>query len=149
MTESASAVFVYGTLKRGQERERCWPRTPQSVEPATIWGRLFDLGPYPALLPPLPDDRDQVLGELWSFAAADLPETLRALDEVECYGVDDVDLYVRQVVECTTGDGSVRAAHCYFLADHAEAVRARRVTPDGLGLAYWTASERDRTPTTE
>jgi gamma-glutamylcyclotransferase (GGCT)/AIG2-like uncharacterized protein YtfP len=69
-------VFVYGTLKRGQVRERSWPRQPLAVEPAWTLGRLFDLGPYPGLLA----GTDRVLGELWRFAAEDLPETLRVLD---------------------------------------------------------------------
>ncbi len=132
------AVFVYGTLKHGEERARCWPRRPQSVEPATVFGRLFDLGPYPALLPPLAHDQDLVLGELWSFADSDLEATLRALDEVECFGVDDVDLYVRQVVACTTLAGPVIDAHCYFLADPREAERSRRVRPDSQGYCQWT-----------
>jgi len=136
------AVFVYGTLKRGEERERCWPRKPLFVEPATVLGRLVDLGPYPALLPPVADDRDVVLGELWSFALVDLAETLRVLDEVECYGVGDVDLYVRQVVACSTLNGELVGAHCYFLADAGEAQRARRVRADALGYCQWSPRRR-------
>jgi gamma-glutamylcyclotransferase (GGCT)/AIG2-like uncharacterized protein YtfP len=132
------AVFVYGTLKRGGERERCWPRRPLSVEPATVLARLYDLGPYPALLPAESQDQDVVLGELWSFAVADMEATLRALDDVECFGVDDVDLYVRRVVACTTLDGAVVGAHCYFLADPREAERSRRVRPDARGYCQWS-----------
>lgn len=42
-------IFVYGTLKRGEEREAMWPRWPVRVEAATTLGILYDIGPYPAL----------------------------------------------------------------------------------------------------
>src|SRR5438093_3247250 len=50
MEQEALPVFVYGTLKRGEERARCWPRSPERVVPATTQGRLYDLGTYPALV---------------------------------------------------------------------------------------------------
>lgn len=72
-------VFVYGTLKRGECREACWPRAALTIEPAWTRGSLIDLGPYPALL--VGDDR--VLGELWSFTADDIAAVFEALDRVE------------------------------------------------------------------
>lgn len=132
-TEAIVAVFVYGTLKRGQVREHCWPRRPNSVEPATIRGRLVDLGPYPALL----DGDSLVLGELWRFDPADMGETLRALDEVECFGVDDVDLYVRRVVDCDLLAGGGDRAFAYYLADPATADGHPAAPVDDAGRAYW------------
>ncbi|MFO0904333.1 MAG: gamma-glutamylcyclotransferase family protein [Pirellulales bacterium] len=129
-----NAVFVYGTLKRGQEREGCWPRAPRAVLRAKTRGRLHDLGPYPALIP----GDDWVAGEVWQLAPEDVAETLRVLDEVECFGVDDVDLYVRREVECwTAADGQPLRAFVYFLADETEARRSPRVPLNAEGLAEW------------
>lgn len=72
-------VFVYGTLKRGQCREDCWPVTPVYVESAWALGSLWDLGPYPALL----RGHDRVKGELWSFELGDVPHVLAVLDQIE------------------------------------------------------------------
>ncbi len=71
--------FVYGTLKRGQCREKCWPYKPQHVYPAWTPGRLFDLGEYPALLP----GNDKVLGEVWQFRDDQANAVLAVLDEIE------------------------------------------------------------------
>lgn len=135
---TVTSVFVYGTLKRGQCRERCWPRRPETVQPATIAGRLHDLGPYPALL----EGVDRILGELWKFDLDDMPETLRALDEVECYGTDDVDLYVRRIIACTTEDGATVRAFTYYLANPAQANGCPVVPPNAEGLCVWPLPKR-------
>ena len=130
------AVFVYGTLKRGQEREPCWPRAPRAVIRAKTKGRLHDLGPYPALIP----GDDWIAGEVWLMAAEDVAATLRVLDEVECFGVDDVDLYVRREVECwTLLDGVRLRSYTYFLADESAARRSPRVEAGEMGWAEWFA----------
>ena len=72
-------VFVYGTLKTGQLRERSWPRSPVSIELGWTLGALYDTGPYPALV----EGQDAVAGEVWSFEEADLAETLEVLDRIE------------------------------------------------------------------
>ncbi|MCA9126912.1 MAG: gamma-glutamylcyclotransferase [Planctomycetales bacterium] len=72
-------IFVYGTLKRGQCREKCWPRPPLQVNPAWTFGYLYDLGDYPALI----DGTDRIAGEVWSFLDADLDEVLAVLDGIE------------------------------------------------------------------
>ncbi len=43
------SVFVYGTLKRGFANHDRFCRTAIDIQPATVWGRLYDLGAYPAL----------------------------------------------------------------------------------------------------
>ena len=105
---------------------------PAVVE-ATITGRLVDLGPYPALL----EGKAAVRGELWRIAPADLSETLRVLDEVECFGVDDVDLYVRRIVICELDDGSFEPAFVYFLADPSTAQGHPAAPVDTAGRALW------------
>ncbi|MCA9156818.1 MAG: gamma-glutamylcyclotransferase [Planctomycetales bacterium] len=72
-------VFVYGTLKRGECREACWPRAAVNIEPAWIHGALIDLGHYPALL----DGNERVLGELWSFDPQDIAIVFEQLDRIE------------------------------------------------------------------
>ncbi|MFO0819092.1 MAG: gamma-glutamylcyclotransferase family protein [Pirellulales bacterium] len=132
------AIFVYGTLKRGQVRERCWPRAPVRVVAAVMRGELHDLGPYPALIP----GDDRVLGELWFLRAEDVAESLRVLDEVECYGIDDVDLYVRRVVECEELESSERhSAFVYHLANENDARAHPRVPPRADGLVEWLPTD--------
>lgn len=91
-----SAIFVYGTLKRGQIRARCWPRTPRAIQQGFCRGQLFDLGPYPAIVP----GEDVIAGEIWHFTADDLEATLDTLDRIEGYrGPGSRNLYERVVVQ--------------------------------------------------
>ena len=83
-------LFVYGTLKRGECRESMWPRVPTHVRPGFIRGRLYDLGPYPAIRVEEfageeddLQDLDWVAGELWSFQVGDIAATIAVLDEIE------------------------------------------------------------------
>jgi len=133
------AVFVYGTLRRGEVREGCWPRRPTRIEWATVRGRLHDLGPYPALVA----GDDVVLGELWHLAAVDLAPTLDVLDDIECYGHGDVDLYVREVVECRTLDGRPVTAQAYCFAAPDEIRNAPVVAPDDRGFCLWRPATRN------
>ena len=43
------SCFVYGTLKRGFANHHRFCRNAIDIQPATVWGRLYDLGAYPAL----------------------------------------------------------------------------------------------------
>jgi gamma-glutamylcyclotransferase (GGCT)/AIG2-like uncharacterized protein YtfP len=131
-------MFVYGTLKRGQCRERCWPRAPRSVLPATIAGRLYDLGPYPALGP----GEDKIVGELWQFHADDMPETLAVLDEVEGYSQLGDDYYRRIAVVCCVvgknGQNDEEAiAFTYEFADLGQLADRSIVEPGADGLCRW------------
>jgi gamma-glutamylcyclotransferase (GGCT)/AIG2-like uncharacterized protein YtfP len=72
-------LFVYGTLKRGCSNHRYLAgqhfvglaRTPPGY-------RLYDLGGYPGIVAK-PDDRDGVVGEVWSVD----DEALTQLDKFE------------------------------------------------------------------
>lgn len=75
-------MFVYGTLKRGGCRERCWPVPPTSVQPAWTLGELIDTGPYPALLA----GGELVGGEVWSFRGTEIAQVLKTLDVIEGTG---------------------------------------------------------------
>jgi gamma-glutamylaminecyclotransferase len=84
-------LFVYGTLKRGQSRNR-YLAGQQFVGAASTRAtyRLFNVGEYPALV--RHQDGRSIEGELWQVDEA----CLRALDRVE--GCDE-GLYAREVVE--------------------------------------------------
>jgi len=133
-TDRHLPIFVYGTLKRGEERARCWPYAPTKIEWATIRGELRDLGPYPALV----EGTELVLGELWHIAAEHFPRTLAVLDEIECFGNEGVDLYVRRAVEARTLANESREAYTYYIAHPSEIAAAATVTPDRDGFCCWS-----------
>jgi gamma-glutamylcyclotransferase (GGCT)/AIG2-like uncharacterized protein YtfP len=126
-----NSIFVYGTLKRGQVREKWWPRKPLTVEPATVRGALYDLEKYPALV----EGSDLVAGELWHFAAEDMLATLATLDEIEgCAGLAD-DEYRRVEIVCQTANGAVPAwTYMYAQAGFRP---SQRVQTDAIGLCRW------------
>jgi gamma-glutamylcyclotransferase (GGCT)/AIG2-like uncharacterized protein YtfP len=133
MSSEPLAIFVYGTLQRGEERAKEWPRPPLRVEPATTRGRLYDLGAYPALS----DGDDLVRGELWHISAEDLALTLQTLDEIEGVGSGDNDLYVRRVIECWTDDGKSQRGYAYLFA-RPDALRdVPPIAPDDSGFCQW------------
>jgi gamma-glutamylcyclotransferase (GGCT)/AIG2-like uncharacterized protein YtfP len=133
MPSEPTAIFVYGTLQRGQCRERCWPRAPLRIEEATVQGAIYDLGPYPALAP----GDDCVVGELWHLAEADMPVTLRELDRVEAfYGRAD-DLYQRVTIRCQTPAGAL-VAWTYRYARTSDLKPAQRIAPEATtGQCRW------------
>lgn len=123
-------VFVYGTLCRGQCREPCWPRRPVSVTVGYVRGHLFDLGPYPALLP----GDDWVRGECWTLREEDMPETLRVLDAIEGFAQPgEADLYQRREIDIFRSAGANEApiarGAAYFLVPERLPHWARRIEP--------------------
>lgn len=135
MSQSIEALFVYGTLQRGEVRERCWPHQPLRIEWATIRGQLRDLGEYPALVA----GEDLILGELWHFAESDIAATLAALDVVEWFGQDGNDLYVREIVTCRTLAGNELPAYTYRYARLTEIALSPIVLPGPDGFCHWTS----------
>jgi gamma-glutamylcyclotransferase (GGCT)/AIG2-like uncharacterized protein YtfP len=135
MPDPPNAVFVYGTLRRGECRAIFWPYSPVAVETAFVRGRLYDLGPYPALAP----GEDWIRGELWRLNPAHTAETLEVLDEVEGYSVSPGDLYVRKVVECRTQSGDAYLASVYFYARPERLDERARVLP---GKEGWCEYEK-------
>ena len=129
-------IFVYGTLKRGEEREQMWPHVPVKVSEGTLRAALYDLGPYPALGP----GDDCVVGELWFVREEHLRRTLEVLDRIECFGQGGVDLYVRRVVDCQDAAGTLQRAYAYFYADEEALKDVPRVPSDQRGECVWTAS---------
>ncbi len=85
-------LFAYGTLKRGECREQLWPHPPVAISEGFIQGKLYDLGPYPAVRVDIDDEVSEadhdggwewVQGELWSIAPEHAAATLKTLDDIE------------------------------------------------------------------
>jgi gamma-glutamylcyclotransferase (GGCT)/AIG2-like uncharacterized protein YtfP len=74
------AVFVYGTLLVGESNHAVVSPYLLNVQPGEIKGRLYDVGPYPALVCSGEDDRS-ITGE-WIEVSE---EGLAAMDELESY----------------------------------------------------------------
>lgn len=96
-----TVLFVYGTLKRGERNHRLIG-DQQFLGPAVTAPkyRVFDLGPYPGLVPDSASGLS-VAGELWDVSACALGE----LDDFE--GVPD--LFDRRVIEVIGTDRRVEA----------------------------------------
>ncbi len=138
LNEATTHFFVYGTLKRGECREFCWPRKPLQVEPAWVFGELYDTGPYPALRP----GSDAILGEVWSYATADYSVVAHVLDEIEEYrAVRAENLYMRDLLNCTTLDGRILNAHGYIYSQRKHIPTFKRILPStqasGMTFASW------------
>jgi gamma-glutamylcyclotransferase (GGCT)/AIG2-like uncharacterized protein YtfP len=124
------SLFVYGSLKRGYLRERAWPHPPISVVPGCIQAKLYDLGPYPAVvLSSSSEPRvNRVLGEVWTMAPEHIAETLRVLDEVEGFVLHrDDNEYLRKVTEVTLESGERIPAFVYEYANRERLVNNRQI----------------------
>lgn len=120
-----NAFFVYGTLKSGNSRAKAWPHPPSSIQIGYTQAKLFDLGPYPALA----EGEDWVQGELWQFDPQLVPETTRALDEVEGYYQSPDDLYDRRIIQVVLENGETFSAYCYFFRRW-KTTKALRLQPE-------------------
>ncbi len=112
MEPEPTALFVYGTLKRGQFNHPVLAPYAQAVEPSSIRGALYDVGLYPALV----EGTDTVRGELVRLAAADLAHVLSILDRLEDYrpGDEEGSMYLRRVIDVRTASGVRERAYAYF-----------------------------------
>jgi gamma-glutamylcyclotransferase (GGCT)/AIG2-like uncharacterized protein YtfP len=103
-------LFVYGTLRRGMPAHGRLAGA-RFIARASVPGRLFDLGRYPALLEAEAPE-DVVHGE-----AYELPDKamLAAIDAYEgCRPGVPGSLFVRKEVEAMTEDGRRLACWAYF-----------------------------------
>jgi gamma-glutamylcyclotransferase (GGCT)/AIG2-like uncharacterized protein YtfP len=150
-------VFVYGTLKRGQCREKMWPRTPLSIRTGYVRGWLFDLGPYPAMwcadchevsgeaCNDIPCPCDWVKGEIWSLAKDDLAITIEELDEIEetnqphtCNQYDQILVRVYQSPDTQSAASSSVLALTYQFSRLSDASAKGRIHPVAEDrVVYW------------
>ena len=109
------ALFVYGTLMRGEPNADVLTERKELefVLPATMTGRMVDLGRYPAVIN---EGRARVHGEL--VRVRDLAGTLCRLDQLEGFhGYNAKSLYHRVTVRVDIGRSQSRDAWTYVLAD--------------------------------
>ncbi len=74
-------IFVYGTLKRGQQRATTLADQELLIETSTVaeyW--MFNLGSYPGLVDANTQPGDSIPGEVYRVDA----QCRRRLDEIEC-----------------------------------------------------------------
>lgn len=136
-------VFVYGTLKLGQCRQSCWPIEPLQVMPAWVYGQLFDLGPYPAMIP----GSSRVAGQVWAYSDADIVKVLKTLDEIEVTNQPGVPNEYDRVHETAyLLDGQQVPVQTYHFANQLQLKYAKLVTPSFLQAdqlyAIWPTSSR-------
>ncbi len=123
-----NAVFVYGTLKRGECRAALWPAEPTSIREAWVHGNLYGRGDYPAMT----DGVDHVLGERWEFDESVMPCVLKRLDQIEGVGHNgEPDLYLRVTIQTWSPQGeSLGEAYAYHYANDPETDGFEKVKPD-------------------
>jgi gamma-glutamylcyclotransferase (GGCT)/AIG2-like uncharacterized protein YtfP len=135
-------LFVYGTLLPALAKPRqaaLTARLPR-LGPATVAGRLYDLGPYPGLV--LDPTAGPVHGEL--FALPDDPAVLVALDEYEGYdpAAPAASLFRRVACEATAANGQQVEGWVYVYAG--DVSRAARI--DAGDYRRWCILRSDRLP---
>lgn len=122
----APLVFVYGSLRRGGSAHARLHAGAVCLGSATIGGRLYDLGPYPAARPAR-RPRERVHGELYRLTR---PAALAALDSYE--GCDPAGSaapeYRRETVPVEHA-GRRRQAWVYW---YARPLRGARRLPGGV-----------------
>ena len=121
MATAPSHCFVYGTLKRGQSNYSLIAESVREALSATIRGRLYDVGPFPALA----HGDDVVHGELLLIAPEAMADVLVVLDDLEGYDAADPigSFYLREIVTAITADGQEHAAYVYFYNRDAAALQ--------------------------
>jgi len=137
-------VFVYGTLQREQCRGNLWPRQPLEINRGYVRGRLYDLGPYPALRCDDDHDADWIAGEVWSFTQDEMGPTITALDLIEETNQPGrLNLYDRCLVRAywslETLDSVLALAYQYSNA--AELAAVQRVRCGRQGYAAWPSRQ--------
>jgi gamma-glutamylcyclotransferase (GGCT)/AIG2-like uncharacterized protein YtfP len=113
-------LFVYGTLRRGSGSlmaERLAGAATFAGE-ATVAGRLYDVGAYPACRPSA-EPAERVHGEVFALHPETSAALLAALDQYEGFAADArySSLFVRERTLVRFADGSEEAAWIYYAND--------------------------------
>ncbi|GAC1442862.1 MAG: hypothetical protein NVSMB52_00550 [Chloroflexota bacterium] len=110
------ALFVYGTLKRGQSNHGLLTPFIRAVEPAWTRGLLYDLGDFPALV----EGEGKAWGDVVRVDHTDLPRLLPVLDRLEGYNAEDEasSMYIRRTVAVFTQSRTREQAYAYFYNPH-------------------------------
>ena len=105
-----TTLFTYGTLKQGfGNHDRIFGGYDIKITPAWTYGKLYDLGYFPALT----EGNNKVYGELIEF---DNPAILKRVDYLEGYRGENsnYNFYERRDIQVFTDKNEVRA-WAYFL----------------------------------
>jgi gamma-glutamylcyclotransferase (GGCT)/AIG2-like uncharacterized protein YtfP len=139
---SSQYLFAYGTLLTGTGRpllDRLLTRTLDPLGPASVQGRLFDLGDYPGLVPSF-HDQDRVKGTLYAMRQA--RKILRFVDRYEGIvpGAEQYSEFVRRrAVVVLTNTGQQREAWVYY---YNRPLLGRPPVPSGDYVAYLRPTRR-------
>lgn len=113
-------LFVYGSLRRGFHSSafEYISRYFDFISDATVKGKLFDMGDYPAAIPV--EGPDLIKGELYRIKnEPEFPWAIGQLDDYE--GVlsenDETALYRRDITDVFTDKGLIRAWVYWFNGD--------------------------------
>lgn len=133
-------VFVYGTLRRGEQRDinRLLP-APVWVGPGHVAGALYDLGSYPGLVL---GTGGEVIGEVYQVGVA----LERLLDEIEEVWPQDSGEYTRRHVPVTLRDGRAGAVQelvCLVYAVDPARTQGRPVIGGGDWVQHRLAVPRE------
>ena len=122
-------LFVYGTLRRKSKNEvsALLRKNATFMGLGTAQGRLYDLGEYPAAVP---DQREQIVGELYSIGDGKNAEILAVLDEYEEYNASNPEqsLYIRKKTQVKLDGQEGLNAWIYW---YNKPVDAQRLIPTG------------------
>ena len=114
MSDDSSLLFVYGTLRRGQQRHDLLEELgAEYLGQGIVVGELLDLGAYPGALKGGPQSSMRVVGELYRLA--DASSALKVLDDYEDAGGGAAALYRREVDPIVRSDGERVSAWVYWL----------------------------------
>lgn len=106
MLDKQRHVFVYGTLRRGDDNDitRLSP-SPRYIGPGLIHGVMYHLGAYPGVVLAQPSDAGAaqaggiVVGEVYAIE----PELERILDEIEELYPQEKDEYAKRLIPVIVG----------------------------------------------
>lgn len=119
----STLLFVYGTLRKGGENQvtRLYPNS-SFVGNASVKGKLFDMGGYPAIL--LNEEGYRIVGEVYDID----DETLAKLDAFELDAG-----YDRTPIETLVNDEPVS---CWIYGPPAELSAGKPEVVSGDWIAY-------------
>lgn len=145
-------VFVYGTLRRGGSNDINLRRpAPRYVGAASVYGMLYDLGPYPGLILVSADSSGgqtvNVLGEVYAVS----PALENNLDELEGLLPVSTGEYFKRFlplnVAVPSGSGAEQALLCIVYEINPARTQACALVESGDWIAHCAQKELVLAPT--
>ena len=126
-----TTLFTYGTLKRGfQNHHRIFGGYDIKITPAWTYGKLYDLGCFPALT----QGNNKVYGELIEFDNLEILNRVDYLEGFRCVNHPH-NYYERREVDVFVGDDTVKA-WVYVLNEN----QVKRYGGNRLNTGVWMNS---------